>query len=59
MSKKVTKSDYTHSQCRHCRPYTEGFLKVGTHEAVLGSCEYEEFLFPLNEKINCENFKKR
>lgn len=59
MSKKTTAQQATvrHKDCRHCRPYTKDFLQVGTHDPVLGACEYEEYLFPLNEKTNCQYYR--
>ena len=49
---KDTKPVRLHRDCRHCKPYTEGFFDF-RGESILGVCEKLPHKVLLNEKTDC------
>ena len=49
---------HCHVQCAHCVPNGD-FLSFVTGLPIIGGCGYRECGFLLDERVECENFKKK
>lgn len=64
MAKKIKKQEVAeksmrvHADCSLCRPITDKHLDY-QRNPLLGRCQYSEYWFLLQEKVKCDNFKKR